>query len=91
MSGGVTVKVTVENELGLHARPAALFVQTASRYESTVSVEKEGQKVDGKSVMGIMMLAAQQGTRLVIRAHGADAREAVDALAKLTRERFGEQ
>ncbi len=87
----VTVEVMVENELGLHARPAALFVQMASRYESMVSVERDGQKVDGKSVMGIMMLAAQQGTRLVISARGADAREAVDALARLTRERFGEQ
>ncbi len=81
--------VTVQNELGVHARPAALFVQTANRFEARISVEKDGQKVDGKSIMGIMMLAAQQGSTLRITARGVDAQEAVDTLAQLAVSKFG--
>jgi len=82
---------TVQNKLGLHARPAALFVQTTNRHKSQVSVEKEGQQVDGKSIMGILTLAAESGSRLKITADGSDEVQLLDALQKLFDERFDEE
>ncbi len=83
--------VTIINKLGLHARAAAKFVTTASGFSSNIDIEKDGQKVNGKSIMGVMMLAASRGTRLLIHADGEDEQEAVDSLEKLIGEKFGEQ
>jgi phosphocarrier protein len=83
--------VTIVNKLGLHARAAAKFVTTASGFSSSIDIEKDGQKVNGKSIMGVMMLAASRGTRLTIRANGKDERDAVDSLERLIEEKFGEQ
>ena len=87
----VQKKVLVENELGLHARPAAMFVQLANKFKSEVGIEKDGQKVNGKSIMGVMMLAAAKGSNIIIRAEGEDAQEAVDSLENLVKEKFGEK
>jgi phosphocarrier protein len=83
--------VTIVNKLGLHARAAAKLVTTASGFASLIEIEKNGQKVNGKSIMGVMMLAASRGTRLVITANGKDELEALDSLEKLVGARFGEQ
>jgi phosphocarrier protein HPr len=83
--------VTIINKLGLHARAAAKFVTTAATFASSIDVEKDGQKVNGKSIMGVMMLAASRGTRLVILADGEDEQAAIDSLEKLIGEKFGEQ
>jgi phosphocarrier protein len=83
--------VTIINKLGLHARAAAKFVTTASSFSSNIDVEKNGQKVNGKSIMGVMMLAASRGTELTVIASGADEVEAADSLEKLVAGRFGEQ
>ena len=82
--------VTIVNKLGLHARAAAKFVTTAAGFASNIDIEKDGQKVNGKSIMGVMMLAASRGTRLIIRAEGEDEQEAVDSLERLVEEKFGE-
>ncbi|HOW58475.1 MAG TPA: HPr family phosphocarrier protein [Candidatus Omnitrophota bacterium] len=80
----------ISNKLGLHARPAALFVQTANRFEASIEIQKEELKADGKSIMGIMTLAAEMGSSIAIRADGKDAKEAMEALAKLIESNFGE-
>jgi len=71
----------VRNQDGLHVRPASEFVKVASRFRAEVRVEKDGLEVNGKSIMGVMMLAAEYGSTLVIKADGEDAQAAVDALA----------
>lgn len=83
-------EVMVVNKLGLHARAAAKFVSLAGEFTSEISLAREGQQVNGKSIMGVMMLAAAKGTRLTICAEGADEARAVEALTRLVRERFGE-
>ena len=80
----------IQNRLGLHARPAALFVQTANRFKCEIEVRKGKGKVNGKSIMGIMTLAAGRGTQVTIRATGGDAIEAIAVLTKLVRNHFGE-
>ncbi|HNX68012.1 MAG TPA: HPr family phosphocarrier protein [Candidatus Omnitrophota bacterium] len=80
----------ISNKLGLHARPAALFVQTANRFDALVEISKEELQVDGKSIMGIMTLAAEMGSSIVIRTSGKDAEAAMEALAKLIESNFGE-
>ncbi len=75
--------LTVRNKLGLHARPAALFVQIANKYDAQISVKKGGQIVNGKSIMGIMMLAASRGSKIFIKAIGDDAQQAVEELERL--------
>lgn len=80
----------VANKLGLHARPAALFVQTANRFDCDIEVTKEGETVNGKSIMGIMTLAAESGSEINIRFSGADANEAFKALTELFESNFGE-
>ena len=82
--------VTIQNPHGLHARPAAEFVKLSSRFAAHVTVEKDGLEVNGKSIMGVMMLAAECGSNLRIVAVGADAAEAVEALAALVQNHFGE-
>ena len=84
-------RVTITNPQGLHARPADLFVKTATRFESTtINVEKDGERVDGKSILGILTLAAEQGSQLVIEATGQDAHEALSALVELIEAGFVE-
>jgi phosphocarrier protein HPr len=84
-------EVTIRNKYGLHARPAAEFVKLANKFASEVWVQKEGLEVSGKSIMGVMMLAAEFGSSILIRARGADSEEAVQALANLVFSRFGEE
>lgn len=84
-------EVTIVNKYGLHARPAAEFVKLANRFASDVFIRKDDVEVSGKSIMGVMMLAAECGSVVAIRADGDDARDAVDALAQLIRNRFGEE
>ena len=89
---GVTRELTIINKLGVHARPAALFVKTANRYECEISVEKDGEKVNGKSIMGLMMLAAGPGSKLTVHAEGDDAAKAVNDLEILVvRRKFDEE
>jgi phosphocarrier protein len=83
--------VTVANVYGLHARPAAEFVKLAGKFKSEILVSKDGLEVNGKSIMGVMMLAAEKGSTIQIRARGADAREAVEALVRLVADGFGEE
>ena len=80
----------IGSKLGLHARPAAVFVQTANRFEASVEVQKEDLKVDGKSIMGIMTLAAQMGSSITVRVAGKDAAAAMEALTQLIESNFGE-
>ena len=82
--------VPVINRLGLHARPAAMFVKTANQFNCEVFVEKDGETVNGKSIMGLMMLAAGQGSKLHIRCEGPDADKAIKELEELIKARFNE-
>lgn len=81
---------TIGNKLGIHARPAAQFVKTASRFSCDIVVEKDNERVDGKSIMGLMMLAAGHGSTLSISADGEDAEGALEALASLIGRNFEE-
>ena len=83
-------ELTVVNRLGLHARPAAMFVRIASRHRAEVWVAKEGEEVNGKSIMGLMMLAAGQGSKLRIRCDGPDADKAMEELEELIKAGFNE-
>jgi len=80
----------IPNKLGLHARPAALFVQEAAKYRSSILVNKDGLEINGKSVMGLMLLAAECGSRLKIKAEGPDETQAMDALGKIFARKFDE-
>ena len=82
--------VQISNKFGLHARPAAEFVKLASRFQSDVWVRKQELEVNGKSIMGMMMLAAECGAEITIRASGDDAKQAVEELVALVNSRFGE-
>lgn len=82
--------MTIMNRLGLHARPAALFVQEAGKFKSQIHVVKDGLQVNGKSVMGLMLLAAERGSRLTIKADGPDEARALEALEKLFARNFDE-
>lgn len=86
----VTRNLTVMNKLGIHARPAAMFVKTANRFECDIFVEKDGEKVNGKSIMGLMMLAAGPGSKLTVHAQGNDASQALAELETLLQQKFGE-
>ena len=86
----VEKKFVINNKLGLHARPAALFVQTANKFNSEIEVRKGRQKVNGKSIMGIMMLAAGVGTPITVRITGDDAELAMTELSNLIENNFGE-
>jgi phosphocarrier protein len=87
----VTRELVVLNKLGIHARPAALFVKTANRFECEVFVEKDGERVNGKSIMGLMMLAAGPGSKLMLHAHGKDAAHAATELEDLVKRKFYEE
>ncbi len=84
-------EVTIQNKYGLHARPAAEFVKLATRFRSEVWVRKDEVEVSGKSIMGVMMLAAEYGSTIEIRAAGEDSEAAVEALTGLVATRFGEE
>ena len=86
----VTRSVTVVNQLGMHARAAAKFVHLAARFRSRVRVGRDERQMDGKSIMGILLLAAGRGTTITIAVDGDDERDAVDALAALVASGFGE-
>lgn len=83
-------EVAIVNKLGLHARAAAKFVTEAARFNSEIRVSKEAREVSGKSIMGVMMLAAARGSHIRISAEGEDAQAALDALEALVQARFGE-
>lgn len=82
--------VTIVNKVGLHARPAAQIVKLASRFQSELTLSRDGLEVNGKSIMGVMMLAAECGAQLLVRAEGPDADQALDAIAQLVADGFGE-
>lgn len=87
----VEKEITILNRLGVHARPSAMFVRVASRYRCDIWVSKEGEEINGKSIMGLMMLAAGQGSKLKVRAEGPDAAEAVREIEALIESRFNEE
>jgi phosphocarrier protein len=87
----MTKEFLVTNKLGIHARPAAMFVKTANRFTCDIYVEKDGEKVNGKSIMGLMMLAAGPGSKLVIHAQGPDASKALAEIENLIKRKFDEE
>ncbi|HAM74035.1 MAG TPA: HPr family phosphocarrier protein [Verrucomicrobiales bacterium] len=87
----ITKELVVVNKLGIHARPAAMFVRTANKFECQVYVEKDGERVNGKSIMGLMMLAAGPGSKLLIHAEGEDAAKAVAEIEALLKRKFDEE
>lgn len=86
----LTREFVIQNQYGIHARPAALFVKAASRYDSEVFVEKDGNRVSGKSIMGMMTLEASFGSRLTVMIEGPDAEAAMAELQALIESKFGE-
>lgn len=84
-------KVTIKNRAGIHARPAALLVQTANKYKSSIFLQKENEKINAKSIMGIITLGAAYNTELVLSADGPDQEEAVEAISHLFENRFEEE
>ena len=86
----LTRELLVSNKLGLHARPAAMFVRVANRFACNIFVEKDGEKVNGKSIMGLMMLAAGPGSKLRLHAEGHDASQALSELETLVARKFDE-
>src|SRR5436190_17889302 len=87
----MTKDFMVSNKLGIHARPAAMFVKTANRFTCDIFVAKDGEKVNGKSIMGLMMLAAGPGSKLTVYAQGQDASQALSELETLIKRKFDEE
>ena len=87
----IVEKLIIKNKLGLHARPAALFVQTASRFDANVTISKDGIEVNGKSIMGILMLAAEKGSEVILKVQGKDERAMFEALKNLLEDEFFEK
>ena len=86
----IVYELVIENQSGLHARPAAAFVKMANNFRAEITVTKDGDSVNGKSIMGLLTLAAARGTKLVIEVEGDDATEAVDAIQSLVEGNFNE-
>lgn len=86
----ITKAFTIQNKLGIHARPAAQFVRTSSRYKADISVERDGEMVDGKSIMGMMMLAVGCGMQIVVTINGPDEADMMQALEALIERKFDE-
>jgi phosphocarrier protein len=86
----ISKEIEIQNKLGLHARAAAKLVQCAGQFASQVEIERRGQSVNGKSIMGVMMLAASKGTYIRVATQGDDEQEAMAAIEALIRDRFGE-
>lgn len=87
----MTKEMLVSNKLGIHARPAAMFVKVANRFNCDIFVEKDGEKVNGKSIMGLMMLAAGPGSKLTVHAEGQDASQALTEIEILMNRKFDEE
>ena len=90
-AGSLTREFLVVNKLGIHARPASLFVKIANRYRCEIFVEKDGEKVNGKRIMGLLMLAAGPGSKLKVQAQGHDALQALSELESLIKQKFNEE
>jgi phosphocarrier protein len=90
-SAAMTKDFQVSNKLGIHARPAAMFVKTANRFACEIFVEKNGEKINGKSIMGLMMLAAGPGSKLTLHVRGTDAQAAIIELEALVKRKFDEE
>ena len=86
----IVKKLIIKNKYGLHARPAALFVQTASGYDADVTISKDGLEVNGKSIMGVMMLAAEKGSEIILKVEGKEEEEMIKALTDLLEGKFNE-
>lgn len=86
----VLKKIEIKNKLGLHARAAALLVQTANRFSAQITLSKDGQTADGRSIMGVLTLAATQGSKIQVEAVGDDAEQAIKAIERLVDKRFNE-
>jgi len=93
LAEGAVAEGTFEivNELGLHARAAAKLVRAATRFDAEIEIEKDGQRADAKSIMGVLLLCGEKGARVTLRARGHDADEAVRVLGQLVTDRFGEE
>jgi phosphocarrier protein HPr len=89
-NSAMTKEFQVLNKLGIHARPAAMFVKVANRFTCDIFVEKDGEKVNGKSIMGLMMLAAGPGSTVTVHAHGPDASKALAEIESLIKRKFDE-
>jgi phosphocarrier protein HPr len=87
----LTKELIISNKLGIHARPAALFVKTANRFACEIFVEKDGEKINGKSIMGLMMLAAGPGSKVILHVRGTDAPQAIAELEALVQRKFDEE
>ena len=87
----VEKEIIIKNKLGLHARAAVKFVNLANRFVSTVKIEKDGNEIDGKSILGILTLAATQGSKVILRVSGKDEKETMSALIKLIENKFEEK
>ena len=83
--------VTIQNRLGLHARACSVFVKEAAKFASHISVVRDGLEVNGKSILGVMMLAAEMGARITLKADGKDEQEALEALVRVVNNKFGEE
>jgi phosphocarrier protein HPr len=89
--GFLTKELTILNKSGIHARPAAMFVKTANKFGSDIFVEKDGEKINGKSIMGLMMLAAGPGSKVTLHVKGNDAAAAITELEALVQRKFDEE
>jgi phosphocarrier protein HPr len=87
----VEQNVTIQNGLGLHLRAGAVFVKVAARFASHIVVARDGVEVNGKSILGVMMLAAERGAEITLRAEGSDEVQALEALVKVVNDKFGEE
>jgi len=87
----VTKEFTIQNRLGLHARPSAMFVKVCSRFRCDIWVEKDGERINGKSIMGLMMLAAGLGSRLSVSCEGPDEEKAMQEIETLIQQKFNEE
>ncbi len=81
-------RATIKNKLGIHARPAALLVQAAAKFTSEITLENDGLAINGKSIMGVMMLAAEEGSVITVRVEGEDARDALDHIVEMIESKF---
>ena len=88
---GIQRELVISNRKGIHARPAAMFVKVANKFEADIFVEKDGETVNGKSIMGLLMLAAGPGSKIRIRADGSDCLKAIEEIEKLLSSKFGEE
>jgi len=84
-------EIEISNEVGVHVRPASMLVEIASKFESEIWIEKDGQEANGKSIMSLLLLSAEKGSKIKIKAEGPDAEEAVKALVSIVEKKFGEK